>query len=159
MPKRVLRKVAIPKKVTAVLFLLTTVALVSVTLLLSGKTYKKIDPEPFRELRILQEKLSEGTLPFRVIVELGMPILMNILLFLPWGFLLFILLDNDERTAFESYVLVFILALGFSSLVEAWQYFLPTRVMDVNDVIWNVSGAVAGALLGHLQKRVRFDFE
>lgn len=150
---------AISKRVTAVLFLLTTAALITVTVLLSGKTYRKVDPEPFRELRILQEKFNEGALPFRVVVELGMPIIMNMLIFMPWGFLLFILLDDDERMAIESYVLVFMLSFGFSSLVEAWQYFLPTRVMDINDVIWNVSGALIGAVLGHVQKRVRFDFE
>ncbi len=134
-------------------------ALISVTILLSGKSYKKVDPEPFRELKILQEKFNEGSLPFRVMVELGMPIIMNMLIFVPWGFLLFVLLDDDERMVIESYVLVFMLAFGFSSLVEAWQYFLPTRVMDINDVIWNVSGALIGALLAHLQKRVRFEFE
>lgn len=141
------------------LFLLATGVVITFTVLLSGKTYKKVDPEPFRELKIIQEKFSEGTLPFRVMVELGMPIIMNMLIFMPWGFLLFILLDDEERMAIESYVLVFMLAFGFSSLVEAWQYFLPTRVMDINDVIWNVSGAMIGAALGHVQKRVRFDFE
>lgn len=149
----------ISKRMTALLFLLTTAALITVTVMLSGKTYKKVDPEPFRELRIIQEKFVEGSLPFRVMVELGMPIIMNIMIFVPWGFLLFVLLDDGERMSIESYVLVFMLAFGFSSLVEAWQYFLPTRVMDINDVIWNVSGALLGALLGHLQKRVRFEFE
>ncbi|MDX1582025.1 MAG: VanZ family protein, partial [Thermoanaerobaculia bacterium] len=143
MTKRARKTVPISKGITALLFLGMTGLLVTVTLLLSGKTYKKIDPEPFREIKILHERLSEGMLPFRVIVELGMPVLLNMLLFLPWGFFLFVLLDNEERTPLESYVLVFMLAFGFSSLVEAWQYFLPTRVMDVNDVIWNVCGAVA----------------
>lgn len=158
MAKRI-RTLHISKRITAVLFALTTVGLISVTILLSGKTYKKIDPEPFRELKIIRDKFAEGALPFRVMVELGMPIVMNILIFVPWGFLLFVILDDDDRMPLESYVLVFMLAFGFSSLVEAWQYFLPTRVMDINDVIWNVSGALAGALLGHIQKRIRFDFE
>ena len=159
MGKRRVRTLHITKRVTAFLFALTTVALITVTILLSGKTYKKIDPEPFRELKILHDKFSEGAMPFRVMVELGMPIVLNMLIFMPWGFFLFVLLDDDDRMPFESYVLVFMLSFGFSSLVEAWQYFLPTRVMDINDVIWNVSGALAGAVLGHLQKRVRFDFE
>lgn len=158
MAKKHVRTIHISKRVSAFLFLLTNVALITVTVILSGKTYKKIDPEPFRELKILRDKFSEGELPFRVMVELGMPIIMNVLIFVPWGFLLFVLLDNEDRLPVESYVLVFMLAFGFSSLVEAWQYFLPTRVMDINDVIWNVTGALAGAVLGHLQKRVRFDF-
>lgn len=159
MAKKKTKTLHISKRMTALLFLLTTAALITVTVMLSGKTYKKVDPEPFRELRIIQEKFAEGSLPFRVMVELGMPIIMNIMIFVPWGFLLFVLLDDGERMSIESYVLVFMLAFGFSSLVEAWQYFLPTRVMDINDVIWNVSGALLGAVLGHLQKRVRFEFE
>ena len=47
----------------------------------------------------------------------------------------------------------------FTLGIEAWQYFLPSRVADVNDVIWNTSGTILGALLGHARLRVRFEFE
>ena len=50
-------------------------------------------------------------------------------------------------------------AAPFTLGIEAWQYFLPSRVADVNDVIWNTCGTIAGALLGHARLRLRFDFE
>jgi glycopeptide antibiotics resistance protein len=153
------RRVVIPKLVTFLLLLVTTLALISITWLASGKVYKHLDTEPFRELNILRDRLAEGDLEFHIFVALGMPILLNILMFVPWGFLLFVLLDSRDRPAAESYLLVLVLGFGFSSMIEAWQYFLPTRVMDINDVIWNVTGALMGATLAHLQRRVRFDFE
>ena len=49
--------------------------------------------------------------------------------------------------------------MGLSFAVEATQYFLPNRVTDINDVIWNSTGALVGAFFGHLRKRVRIAFE
>jgi glycopeptide antibiotics resistance protein len=88
-----------------------------------------------------------------------MPIVANVLLFIPWGFLTFISLYNLERPTMQTYVLTILIGLSFSLAIEAWQYFLPTRVADVNDVIWNTTGATLGAILGHLRQRVRFEFE
>lgn len=153
------RRIVISKLVTSLLLLLTTLTLISITWFASGKVYKHLDTEPFRELNILRDRLAEGDLEFHIFVALAMPILLNIFMFVPWGFLLFVFLDNRERGTAESYLLVLVLGLGFSSMIEAWQYFLPTRVMDINDVIWNLTGALLGAILGHLQKRVRFEFE
>jgi glycopeptide antibiotics resistance protein len=31
-------------------------------------------------------------------------------------------------------------------------------VADINDVIWNTSGTILGAFLGHARLRVRFEF-
>jgi glycopeptide antibiotics resistance protein len=93
------------------------------------------------------------------VVALISPLILNVLLFLPWGFLAFIALDTPERPASQSYLLTILLALGLSLGVEATQYFLPDRVTDVNDVIWNSAGALAGAVFGHLRKRVRVAFE
>ena len=94
-----------------------------------------------------------------VLVALGMPMLLNALIFVPWGFFLFTWLDTDDRPVLQSYLYTAVLALGFSSLIEAWQYFLPTRVTDVDDVIWNGVGAILGAAYAHLRKRVWFTFE
>ncbi len=153
------RTVVVRKRVTFLLLLLVTLSMFSMTISLSGKTYKKVDPVPFREVRLLYQKFSEGHVAMPILVALVMPMLLNTLLFLPWGFLLFLLLDSPDRPAYQSYLITLILALGLSAFVEAWQYFLPTRVTDINDVIWNGAGAVAGALLGHLRKRIRFAFE
>jgi glycopeptide antibiotics resistance protein len=159
MVKSSVRTITVRRWVSILLLLLTTVVIAGITLSLSGKVYNKVDPEPFRDVKLLAEKLSEGPMETKIVIALIMPIVFNVLLFLPWGFLLFIVLDTPERPATQSYLLTFLFGLAFSLAVEAWQYFLPTRVTDVNDVIWNASGAVLGAILGHLRKRIRVAFE
>lgn len=159
MGKSTVRTVTVSKRMTFLLLVLTTIVIALITLTMSGKIYNKVDPEPFRDLKLIAERLSRGPMETKILIALIMPIVFNMLLFIPWGFLLFILLDNVDRPTSQSYLLTFLLGVTFSLAVEAWQYFLPTRVTDVNDVIWNASGAVVGAFLGHLRKRVRVAFE
>jgi len=159
MARKDARIVTIHRGTTFLLLLLTTAAILGLTLYASGKAYTKVDPEPFREIRVLTQKLSEGPMRTETIVALTMPIVLNILLFMPWGFFMFLLLDRPTRPSFQTYLWTLLLAMAFSSLVEAWQYFLPTRVTDVNDIIWNGAGAMVGAIYGHLRRRVRVVFE
>lgn len=160
MPAPRIKTYTVSKWITLVLLLVMTGTILGVTVSLSGKAYNKVDPEPFRDVRVLVDRLQDDRpVPTPVVVSLLMPIVLNILLFVPWGFLMFVLLERPERSAFQAYLLTFFLALALSLGVEAWQYFLPTRVTDVNDVIWNGAGAIVGAILGHLRKRVRIAFE
>lgn len=153
-----MRKIGIPRGVTFLLLILTTVAILAITLQVSGKSYKKVEVEPFHDVKLLIERVEQGNLPFSTFVALLMPVVFNVILFVPWGFLLFVLLDTESRSVFESYVYVLLLATAMSGLVEATQYFSTTRVTDVNDLIWNVSGAILGAVGGHVRRRVRFEF-
>ncbi|HVT45633.1 MAG TPA: VanZ family protein [Thermoanaerobaculia bacterium] len=153
------RVVRVGKRTTVLLLLLVTAAIIALTLWMSGKAYTKVDPIPFREIRLLQQKLSEGPVAMPLVVALVMPTVLNVLIFTPWGLLMFIALDTVERPTNQSYLLTVLFAIAFSAGIEAWQYFLPTRVTDVNDVIANGIGAFAGAVLGHLRKRVRVSFE
>ena len=160
MAKTTVRTVTVRKWVTVLLLVLTTVGIAAITLSLTGKAYSKVDSEPFREIRVLNRiLLADEPVKTSTIVALTMPIILNILLFMPWGFFTFIILDTPERPTHRSYILTVLLAMAFSCLVEAWQYFLPTRVTDINDIIWNGTGAFLGAIVGHLRKRVRVAFE
>ena len=159
MARRSERLIVVRKRTTFLLLFLVTAGIVGITLWISGKAYEKVDPVPFREIRVLTSRLAEGPMPMPTVVALIMPLVLNVLLFMPWGFLVFILLDSPSRPAGQSYLLTFLIAITFSLGVEAWQYFLPTRVTDINDVIWNGVGALVGAILGHLRKRVRVSFE
>lgn len=159
MARRTERLVVVKRRTTFLLLILVTATIIGITLWISGKAYAKVDPVPFRELRVLSARLAEGPMPMPTLIALTMPLMLNVLLFMPWGFLMFILLDTPSRPFFQSYLLTFLIAIAFSFGVEAWQYFLPTRVTDVNDVIWNGAGAVVGAVFGHLRKRVRVAFE
>ena len=153
------RDVAIPKYVTVLLLLATTAVIVAVTVWMAGKSYENFEPIPFDDLRNLARRLGDRPISTHILAVIVVPMIANVLLFVPWGFLTFITLYNVERPTLQTYVLTVLLGFSFTLAIEAWQYFLPSRVADVNDVIWNTSGTVLGALLGHARLRVRFDFE
>jgi len=160
MPKGSVRVISVKRRTTVLLLILTTILIATITLSLSGKAYAKVDPVPFREIRLLVDRITgEVPMPMPVLVALTMPMILNVLLFMPWGFLMFLALDTSERPTLQSYLLTYLVAMGFSFAVEASQYFLPTRVTDINDVIWNGFGALLGAFFGHLRKRIRVSFE
>jgi len=153
------RDVVVPKPVTLLLLLAATLAIITVTVWMSGKSYGNLDPIPFDDIRYLARRLGDRPISTHILAVIVMPMIANVLLFVPLGFLLFITLYNLERPTLQTYVLTILLGLSFSLGIEGWQYFLPSRVADINDVIWNTSGTFLGALLGHARLRVRFDFK
>jgi glycopeptide antibiotics resistance protein len=154
------RLITIRRPVTIFLLLLVTAAIIATTLWISGKSYSKVDPKPFDDLSHLARLLASPRkqVSMHTVAVIIVPIIANILLFVPWGFLLFLALYTIERPTMQTYVLTILLGLTFTCAIEAWQYFLPSRVADVNDVIWNTLGTFGGAILGHLRARVRFEF-
>jgi hypothetical protein len=150
--------ITIRKPVTVLLLIAATVGICLLTLEISGKSYAKVDPIPFEDLRHLWHRVARRPVSTHIVAVILMPIVANILLFVPWGFLMFITLHTTERPTIQTYVLTILLGFTFTCAIEACQYFLPTRVADVNDVIWNTIGTSFGAVLGHLRLRVRFEF-
>jgi glycopeptide antibiotics resistance protein len=124
-----------------------------------GKSYSKVDPIPFEDLRHLEHRLARRPISTQILSVIIVPIIANIALFLPWAFFLFLLLYTAKRATIQTYVLTMLLGFSFSCTIEAVQYFLPTRVADINDIIWNTVGTGFGAILGHLRARIRFEFE
>ena len=153
------REIVIRKPLTLLLLGAFTILIVAVTVWMSGKSYANLDPIPFDDIRYLARRLDTRPISTHILAVIVVPMIANVLLFVPWGFLLFILLFTVERPTLQTYVLTILLGLTFSLLIEGWQYFLPSRVADVNDVIWNTSGAFLGALLGHARLRLRFEFD
>lgn len=151
--------VTVPRWITILLLLAITATIVIATVYTSGKSYSKIDPVPFEDIKHLSHRLAHRPVSTQILAVIVMPIIANVLLFIPWGFLTFISLYTLDRPTMQTYVLTILGGLSFSLAIEAWQYFLPTRVADVNDVIWNTTGAALGAILGHLRQRVRLEFE
>ena len=151
--------IVIRRPFTILLLLIATIAIAATTLWMSGKSYSKIDPIPFEDLRHLANRVAHRPVPTRVFALIVVPIIANVLLFMPWGFLMFIALYTVERPTVQTYVLTVLLGLTFACAIEAWQYFLPSRVADINDIIWNTVGTLAGAILAHLRLRLRFEFE
>jgi glycopeptide antibiotics resistance protein len=155
MPQRV---VTIRRPVTVMLLLLVTIGIVLVTTWLSGKSYSKVDPIPFEDLHNLRHVMSRHPVSTHILAVIVVPVIANTLLFVPWGFLTFIALYTARRSTLQTYVLTILLGFTFTCAIEGWQYFLPTRVADINDIIWNTVGTSLGAILGHLRERVRFEF-
>ncbi|HUJ13183.1 MAG TPA: VanZ family protein [Thermoanaerobaculia bacterium] len=151
--------VNVPRPITILLLVCVIVAILAVTMWTSGANYSQLDPIPFEDLRHLAHRIARHPVSMRVIALIIVPIIANILLFVPFGFFLFITLYSIERPTVQTYVLTTFAGLTFSCLIEAWQYFLPSRVADVNDIIWNCAGALAGAILAHLRMRVRIEFD
>ena len=159
MPSPPLRTITLHRGVTVVLLMIATIVIALMTLWMSGKSYSKIDPVPFEDIRHLAQRLEHRQISTQILAVIIVPIVANILLFVPWGFLLFVALHTEERPTVQIYVLTVLLGLTFTLGIEAYQYFLPSRVADINDVIYNTMGTLFGAILGHLRERVRFEFE
>ncbi len=153
-----MRTFTIRRPVTILLLVLTTTVIVVLTLRTGGKSYSNLDPIPFDEVRALWRHVEHRPVGTHIVALVFVPIIANVLLFVPWAFFLFLALYTDHRPTVQTYVLTILSGLTFTCFIEAWQYFLPSRVADVNDVIWNTVGASAGAILGHLRARVRFEF-
>ncbi|HKB78386.1 MAG TPA: VanZ family protein [Thermoanaerobaculia bacterium] len=149
----------IKRPVTIALLVIVTAGIALMTMSVTGNSYSKVDPIPFEDVRHLAHRIAQRPVSTRVLALIVVPIVANVLLFAPFGFLLFIALHTIERPTVQTYVLTVLLALAYSCLIEAVQYFLPTRVADINDIIWNTGGAFAGALLAHLRMRLRFEFD
>lgn len=153
------REIVVRKPLTLILLVMTSLTIIAITIWISGKSYENFEPIPFDDLRYLAKRLAARPISTHILAVIVVPMIANVLLFVPWGFFAFITLYNVERSTLQTYVLTILLGFSFTLGIEAWQYFLPSRVADINDVIWNTSGTILGAILGHARLRVRFEFE
>ena len=151
--------VVVPRTVTILLLLVVTAVICLTTLWTSGKSYSKVDPVPFEDIRHITYRLQHHTVSTRILAIVFVPVIANVLLFVPWGFFMFISLYTIDRPTVQTYVLTVLIGLTLTCAIEAVQYFLPSRVADVNDIIWNTAGTFIGAIFGHLRERVRFEFD
>jgi VanZ family protein len=159
MGKRHVHVIAVRKPVTFALLALTTVLMIALLYLLSGRAYAA-DRNPLWELAARMLGSRREPVSRDALLAFLMPVTANVLLFVPWGFLAFVGLDSPRRSRTSTYLLTLIGALVVAGCMYVWQEFLPTRVTAPHDAIANGVGALAGAALGHARKgmRVRFDF-
>jgi glycopeptide antibiotics resistance protein len=157
MGRRQVHIIRVRLPVTIALLALITASIAALIYFLSGKAYAT-DTHPIRE--ILARLLGSGSGPVSrdALLAFLMPVLGNILLFVPWGFLAFLALDG--RTSRRSaYVVTVIGAIAFAAGMVLWQQTLPTRVTSLPDPFANGVGALAGAALGHARKSVHVQFD
>jgi VanZ family protein len=158
MGRRQVHVIRVPAWVTCLLLALTTAAMAGLIYFLSGKAYAA-ETHPMRE--ILARLLGSGRGPVSrdALLAFLMPVIANILLFLPWGFLAFLALDGRMRSRRSAYLAAIVGALVLSAGLVLWQQTLPTRVTSLPDMFANGLGACAGAALGHGRKGVHIQFD
>lgn len=156
MGKPHVRVIKVSKRVTFTLLVLVSGAMAALIWFLSGKAYVGGNTVPEVLTKVVTERRGLSRDAFFAVL---MPILGNVLLFLPWGFLFFVGVDTPSRPRFRSYVMTLLAGLVFAGVLFAWQYFLPTRVTTLADAAANGLGALGGAWLGHMRKEVRVRFE
>lgn len=158
MGRRQVQIIRVRTPVTFALLALATIAIASLIYFLSGKAYAA-ETHPIRE--ILARLLGSGRGPVSrdALLAFLMPVLANVLLFVPWGFLAFLALDGRTRSRRAAYLWTIIGAVAFGAAMVLWQQTLPTRVTSLPDTIANGLGALAGAALGHARKSVRVQFD
>lgn len=155
MGKRRIRLILVPKGVTAFLLLITTAAMVGSIYVLAGRAYAT---EPSTIERI--ERMVAASPPTtNHLLALSMPLVANALVFIPWGFLLFVLLDVPSRRRAATYLITALCGALFAIALNLWQASLPTRVTTVWDVVANSAGTLCGAMLGHVRKQMHVTFD
>jgi VanZ family protein len=151
------RIVVIPKWVTCVLLVLTTATMAAFVYVLSGRAYAT-GRNPLGNLMVRAVEHNTPRPSGNVMLAAFMPFTLQALLFLPWGFLCFALIDRPSISRGRTYLFTFAGALALAMLFVAWQIVLPTRVLTLNDVLANATGALVGACLAHLRRRLHIRF-
>jgi hypothetical protein len=159
MGKPEVRVVTVRKWMTLILLLLVSAGIVALISALSGRAYARQGPPPFGEVKSIAHRIGSGQSSVTDIVGLTMPLGLNILLFIPWGFLMFVWIDRPGRSPGVSYAVTFGVGTAFALTLAMWQGMLPSGVINVSDAAWNGVGALAGAALGQIRKRVRVAFQ
>jgi glycopeptide antibiotics resistance protein len=158
MGKRGVRVVVVRKGITLALLFVVSVLMAWLVWFLSGKAYVN-DAHPVRELVARMFGKGRQALSRDAALAFMMPVIANVLLFVPWGFLTFLAFDRETRPRLRTYLLTCIFGLAFAAALQIWQLFLPTRVTAAADALANVLGTLGGAALGHMRKRVHVRFE
>lgn len=156
MGKREVRVIVVRKWATVVLLVIVSGAMLATLYYLSGKAYSN-GREPLRDL--LLRMVQRDRVSSNAVLASIMPAIANILFFLPWGFLMFLALDVPSRNRARTYCITVVAGALFAVAMEVWQTFLPTPVLALPDTIAHSAGALTGAMVAHVRKRVRLQFD
>lgn len=75
-------------------------------------------------------------------------VIANILLLVPFGFIVPFLFKKANKIRN-----ILVISVIFSAIIEFCQYFISNRYTDINDLIFNVLGAVSGLLFFRITKK------
>jgi hypothetical protein len=158
MGKPVIRTILVPRWVTVTLLILVSIAMAGLIVMLSGRAYLR-QQLTMPELVALMHRYDRGAVSNDALLATAAPGIADILFFMPWGALAFLAFDGGDGHRFRTYLLTLAVGLTFALGLVAWQSALPTRVTGWEDAGWNTFGCLAGAIAGHLRKRLRVRFD
>lgn len=104
------------------------------------RTGERVNLIPFRAITLYFEHLDVGVL--------GINVIGNIIMFVPWGFGLVLLWKKNRRLP-----VIIAFSLGLTLLIETCQLFIE-RSVDVDDLILNFTGSCLGAGSFYVLKRI-----
>lgn len=113
-------------------------------ILFSGYLFAVFNLTGFPYLGTLSPEANVNLVPFSTISEFSIHTILNVLLFVPFGFLLPILWNS-----FSKGIRTTLLGFAFSLLIELSQL-LTFRVTDIDDLITNTLGTLIGNLIALL---------
>lgn len=156
--KPTIRTILVPRWVTIALLVLLSIAMTALIAMLSGRAYLR-QQLTMAEVVSLVHRYDRGALSNDALLATAAPGIADILLFVPWGALAFLAFDGGETHRFRTYLLTLAVGVTFALGLVSWQRTLPTRVTGWEDAGWNTLGCLAGAIIGHLRKRLRIRFD
>jgi hypothetical protein len=133
--KRTIRTILVPRWLTAVLLILLSLTMAGLIAMLSGRAYLR-QGLTTAEIVALVHRYDRGALSNA-----------------------FLAFDGGEGHRLRTHLLTLAVGLTFALGLVAWQSALPTRVTGWEDAGWNTFGCLAGAVAGHLRKRLRVRFD
>jgi hypothetical protein len=158
MGKRTIRTILVPRWLTVVLLIMLSISMAGVIAMLSGRAYLG-QRFTIPELVALLHRYDQGALSNDALLATAAPGIADILFFMPWGALAFLAFDGGDGHRLRTYLLTLAVGLTFALGLVAWQSALPTRVTGWEDAGWSTFGCLAGAIAGHLRKRLRVRFD
>lgn len=124
-------------KRTILILYMNVVYSMTVLMRIGSNTVREIRMQPFFTIFYYKEKGS---------AFMFWQGLINILMFLPIGFLCTNLI-RDKRTIWK-YLMIFVCVILFSIIIETEQYFLCAGVCEFDDILTNTIGGVIGMVIG-----------
>ena len=153
-----IRTFRVPRWVTIIFLVAVSIAMAALVVFLSGRAYLR-QQLTVPDIVSLVHRYDRGALSIDTLLATMAPEIVDVLFFMPWGALAFLAFDGGEQHRLRTYLLTLAVGVTFALGLVAWQSALPTRVTGWEDAGWNMLGCLAGAVCGHLRKRVRVRFE
>ena len=158
MGKPTIRTFMVPRGATIAFLAAVSIVMTALIAFLSGRAYLR-HQLTIPDIVSLIHRYDAGTVSNDALLATAAPYIADILFFMPWGALAFLAFDGGEAHRLRTYLLTLVVGVTFALGLVAWQSVLPTRVTGWEDAGWNMLGCLAGAVCGHLRKRVRVRFE